>query len=72
VIRRNETVATDERFSDTPAIDCGVTSCQIFVGMITDVVDIYPLQMSNQFVNALQENVRFRGAPTKFVSDRDF
>jgi hypothetical protein len=42
VIRRNEPVATDELFSITPAVDCGATSCQIFVGMTTDVVDIYP------------------------------
>ena len=41
VIRRNEPVATDELYSDTPAIDCGATRCQVFVGMNTDVVDIY-------------------------------
>jgi len=70
VIRRNEPVATDELYSDTPAIDCGATRCQVFVGMNTDVVDIYPLQTSKQFVNTLEDNVRFRGAPTKLVSDR--
>eukprot|EP00977_Amphora_coffeiformis_P005204 scaffold1116_cov104-Amphora_coffeaeformis.AAC.1 len=36
--------------------------------MNTDVVDIYPLQTSKQFVNTLEDNVRFRGAPTKLVS----
>jgi hypothetical protein len=70
VIRRNEPVATDELFSDTAAVDCGVTSCQVFVGMNTDVVDVYPLQMSRQFINTLEDNVRFRGAPTRLVSDR--
>ena len=29
---RNEAVATDTIFSDTPAIDSGVTMAQIFVG----------------------------------------
>jgi hypothetical protein len=70
VIRRNEPVATDELFSDTQAVDCGAKSCQVFVGMNTDVVDIYPLQYSKQFVNTLEDNIRFRGAPTKLVSDR--
>ena len=70
VIRRNEPVATDELYSDTPAVDCGVTSCQVYVGMNTDVVDIYPMQTSKQFVNTLEDNVRFSGAPTKLVSDR--
>jgi hypothetical protein len=70
IFRRNEAVATDEVFSDTPAIDCGETSCQIFVGVNTDVVDVYPLQSSRQFVNTLEDNVRFRGAPSKLVSDR--
>ncbi|KAG7345437.1 hypothetical protein IV203_032968 [Nitzschia inconspicua] len=70
VIQRGEPVATDELFSDTPAVDCGATRCQVFVGMNTDVTDIYPLQTSKQFVNSLEDNVRFRGAPTKLVSDR--
>ncbi|KAG7338517.1 reverse transcriptase RNA-dependent DNA polymerase [Nitzschia inconspicua] len=70
VIQRGEPVATDELFSDTPAIDCGATQCQVFVGMNTDVTDVYPLQTSKQFVNSLEDNVRFRGAPTKLVSDQ--
>ena len=38
--------------------------------MNTDVVDIYPMKFTKQFVNTLEDNVRFRGAPTKLVSDR--
>jgi hypothetical protein len=38
--------------------------------MNKDVVDIYPLQYSKQFVNVLEDNIRFRGALTKLVSDR--
>lgn len=32
VHRRDEPVATDTVFADTPAVDCGVTSAQFFVG----------------------------------------
>ena len=38
--------------------------------MNTDVVDIYPMKFTKQFVNTLEDNVRFRGVPTKLVSDR--
>jgi hypothetical protein len=40
VWRRNEPVATDTLYSDVPAIDCGATMCQVFVGCHTDVTDI--------------------------------
>ena len=33
VVRRNESVATDTFFSDTPAVDSGVTTAQFFVGV---------------------------------------
>ena len=42
--RRSEEVATDTIFSDTPAIDSGVTMAQIFVGKRTLVTDVYPLK----------------------------
>jgi len=69
-LQRGEPVASDELYTDTPAIDNGSTRCQIFVGMNTDVVNIYPMKFSKQFVNTLEDNVRFGGAPTKLVSDR--
>jgi len=70
VIQRGEPVATNDLYSDTPAIDNNSTRCQIFVGMNTDVVDIYPMKFLKQFVNTLEDKVRFGGAPTKLVSDR--
>jgi len=70
VIQQGEPVATNELYSDTPAINNGSTCCQIFVGMNTYVVDIYPMKFSKQFVNTLADKVRFWGAPTKLVSDR--
>ena len=67
--RRSEEVATDTIFSDTPAIDSGVTMAQIFVGKRTLVNDVYPLKSQKQFVNTLEDNIRFRGAMTKLTSD---
>jgi hypothetical protein len=59
---RDEPVATDTIYSDTPAIDCGVTSAQLFVGTKTHTAD-------KQFVNTLLDNITQRGAPTRLISD---
>ena len=67
--RRSEEVATDTIFSDTPAIDSGVTMAQIFVGKRTLVTDVYPLKSQKQFVNTLEDSIRFMGAMTKLISD---
>ena len=67
--RRSEEVATDTIFSDTPAIDSGVTMAQSFVGKRTLVTDVYPLKSQKQFVNTLEDNIRFRGAMTKLISN---
>ena len=45
--RRSEEVATDTIFSDTPAIDSGVTMAQIVFGKRTLVTDVYPLKSHN-------------------------
>ena len=67
--RHSEEVATDTIFSDTPAIDSGVTMALIFVGKRTLVTDVYPLKSQKQFFNTLEDNIRFRGAMTKLISD---
>ena len=54
---RNEAVATDPIFSDTPAIDSGVTMAQTFVGKDSLVSDVYPMHSSRQFVNTLEDNI---------------
>ena len=51
---RNEAVATDTIFSDTPAIDSGVTMAQNFVGKDSLVSDVYPMQSCKQFVDTLE------------------
>ena len=66
---RNEGVAMDTIFSDTPAIDSSVTMAPIFVGKDFLVSDVYPMQSSKQFVNTLEDNIRFRGAMSKLISD---
>ena len=70
VDRRDEPVATDTVYSDTPAIASGVTAAQFFVGTKSLVCDVYPMKTDKQFVNVLLDNIRHRGAMTKLISDR--
>ena len=67
--RQSEEVATDTIFSETPAIDSGVMMAPTFVGQRNLVTDVYPLKSQKQFVNTLEDNIRFRGAMTKLISD---
>jgi septum formation inhibitor MinC len=69
VKRRNEPVATDTVFSDTAAVDCGVTAVQIFVGRESLIADVYDLKTDKEFVNTLEDNIRERGAMSKLISD---
>lgn len=70
VFRRSEPVACDIVYSDVPAIDDGSTAAVIFVGLDTQVTDIYGIKRDKQFINTLEDNIRQRGAPTKLISDR--
>jgi hypothetical protein len=70
VFRRNEALACDVVYSDTPAIDNGAKLAVIFVGLDTQVTDIYGIKSDKQFVNTLEDNIRERGAPNKLISDR--
>jgi hypothetical protein len=67
---RDEPVATDTIYSDTPAIDCGITSAQLFVGTKTHTADVYPIKSNKQFVNTLLDNITQCSAPTNLISDR--
>jgi septum formation inhibitor MinC len=66
----DEPVATNTIYSNTPEIDCGITSAQLFVGTKTHTADVYPIKSNKQFVNMLLDNITHRGAPTKLISDR--
>jgi hypothetical protein len=59
---RDKPVATNTIYSDTPAIDCGITSAQLFVGTKTHTADVYPIKSDKQFVNTLLDNITQRGA----------
>ena len=67
--RRNEPVATDTIFSDTPAINDGSTMAQFFIGRDTLVCDAYGIKTQKQFINTLYDNIRFRGAMTTLITD---
>ena len=48
---RNEPVTTDTVYSDTPAVDSGATSAQVFVGTQTLVTDVYGMKSDKEFVS---------------------
>jgi hypothetical protein len=62
VRRREEPVATDTVYSDTPAIDNGATQAQFFVGVHTGVCDVFALRNERQFKKVLADIIRIRGA----------
>ena len=75
VPRRNENVATDTVFADTPALDDGlvghggVRMVQFFCGCTSEFVAIYPMSSESQVHMALQDFIRFYGAPKNLFSD---
>ena len=70
VHRRNEAVATDTVFSDTPAVDNESTMAQIYVGRESLVTDVFGIKTEKQFVNTLLDEIQTRGAMDKLISDR--
>jgi hypothetical protein len=69
VKRCNEPVATDIVFSDTPAVDCGVTAAPLFIGLESLVATVYGLKTDKEFVNTMEDSIRERGAMEKLISD---
>ena len=67
--RRNEPVATDTIFSDTPAINDGSTMAQFIVGRDTLVFNAYGIKSQKQFINTLYDNIRCTGAMTTLIID---
>ena len=69
--RRNEDVATDSLWSNTPAIDDGSTAAQFFIGLISRYRSVHPLGTTDkQFIRALMEEIRKRGAMNTLISDQ--
>ena len=53
-----------------PAVDSGDTEATIFIGHDMYVADVQGLKSDKQFVSALEDNIRKRGAMDKLISDR--
>jgi hypothetical protein len=62
VHRRNEPMATDTIFSETPAVDGGETMAQFYCGRKSLVIDIYGMGSSKEFVNTLLDNIQDEGS----------
>ena len=60
VHRRNEPVATDTVYADTPAVDDGSLCAQFLAGRQSLVSDLYGMKSDKEFVNTLEDNIRFR------------
>jgi len=65
----NEPVATDAIKAQVPAVDDGSTMAQLFIGRKLLVADPYGVKTDAAFVNALEDNIRLRGAMDKLISD---
>ena len=68
--RRDEPVASDFIYCDEPAVDDGSTLASVFLGLKSKVLDVFGLKREKQFVNALEDVIRRRGAPLKLITDR--
>jgi hypothetical protein len=71
VTRRNEPVACDIVYCDVSAIDDGSIAAVLLVGTDTQITDVYGIKTDKQFINTLEDNVTYGGAPHKLISDSD-
>ncbi len=58
VHRRDEPVAMDTIYSDTPAVDSGATIAQVFVSIESLVTDVYAIKTDWQFINTLEDQIQ--------------
>ena len=65
--RRDESVATDTYYSDTPDVDDGSKYAHFFVGTNTMFSNVYGMKNDSQFVNTLEDCIRERGAMFQLV-----
>ena len=75
VPRREETVATDTIFSDTPAHDDGIpghggcTMMQFFCGCSSEFAAAFPMSQETQVHKAVEDFIRYYGAPRNLFND---
>jgi hypothetical protein len=69
--RRDEADATNQIFSDTPAINGGEKSAHLFVRKKSKLTDAFKSKdhSSAEFLRCLQDRVRYRGCPTGLEAD---
>ena len=68
--RRQESVAADTIYADTPAIDCGYIRAQFYCGADSQVYDVYGIKTDKQFINSFEDIIRQRGAIDRLISDQ--
>lgn len=68
---QGEADATNTIFSDTPAVDGGQTSAQIFTNRRTKLVTIHPSNNTdeNEILGALKNCICWHGAPDELIGD---
>jgi hypothetical protein len=66
--RIHETIATDTAFSSKRDVS-GALCAQVFFGINSHMMDIYPLRTESDGPNAFEDFVRQQGIPTAFRSD---
>jgi hypothetical protein len=54
---RNEAVVTNTIWLNTPTVDNGAKSVQLFVGQQLLVTDFYPMKTDKESANALEDNI---------------
>jgi hypothetical protein len=66
--RRHELVAGDTVFFDLEAWG-GAKCCQFFIGRRSYFMSVWPMKTDGDFVNALEDEIRFRGAMDVLFTD---
>ena len=67
--RQSKSIIYDIVYSNISAIDSGATSAVFSHGTKSHVCDIQGIKSDKEFINALEDNVHFHGAPSKMISD---
>ena len=68
--RRQESVAPDTIYTDTPVIDCGNTRAQFYCGTDSQVCDVYGIKTDNKIINSFEDIIRQSGSMDRLISDQ--